>query len=63
MQLEHRGDVIPLSTGGDVIPLRESWASPCWEPAKLNFYCSKGHKLAYLFIFNVKFSAVQGIFV
>ena len=29
------------------------------EPGKFDFYCSKGHRLAYyLFIFHVRFSAV-----
>ena len=41
MQLERRGDVIPLSTGGDVIPLRESWAGPCWGTSKTKFLLLK----------------------
>ena len=33
-------------------------------PGKSDFYCSKGHTLAYyLFIFHLKFSAVWEIFV
>ena len=51
--------------GGAVIPLPK--ASPgqvhAGGPGKIDLYCSKGHRLAYLFIFYVKFSAVWGIFV
>ena len=54
-----------LGPGGDVIPLPT--ASPgqahAGEAVKLNFYYSKGHRLTYLFIFYVKFSAVGGIFL
>ena len=32
-------------------------------PGKIDFYSSKGHRLAYLFVFHIKFSAVWGIFV
>ena len=60
MQLEAGGDVIPIPTGGDVIPLPD--VSPgqvhAGELAKFKFHCSKGHRLAYLFNFCVKFSAV-----
>ena len=49
-----------LGTGGDEISLPT--ASPgqahAGEPRKLDFYCSNGHRLAYLFVFYVKFSAV-----
>ena len=63
MQLGPGGDVIPLPTGGDIILFCESRAGPCFNFSKFNFYCSKGHKPAYLFIFYVKFGAVWGIFV
>ena len=34
------------------------------EPGKLDFYCSKGHRLAnYLFISHLKFSAAWRLFV
>ena len=53
-------------SGGALIPLPAAGPgeSHAREPGKLDFYCAKGHGLAYyLFIFHVKFSAVRGIFV
>ena len=54
-----------LGSGGDVIPLPTARPGQAhdWEPAKLNFYCSKGYRLTYLFIFYVKFGAVWQIFL
>ena len=49
-----------LGSGAAVIPLPT--ASPgqacAGGPRKINFYCSKGHRLTYLFIFYIKVSAV-----
>ena len=49
-----------LGSGGAVIRLPT--ASPeqthIGAPGKFGFYCSKGHRLTYLFIFYIKFSAV-----
>ena len=58
MQLEAGGDVIPIPTGGDVIPRPKSRAGLCWGTSKIQILLLKGHRLAYLFIFCVKFSAV-----
>ena len=51
MQLGFGGVVIPLLAVGP-------GQSNALGPGKFNFYCSKGHRLAYLFIFYIKFSAV-----
>ena len=49
-----------LGSEGAVIPMQ----SNAMGPGKFDFYCSKGHRLAYhLFNFYIKFSAVCGIFV
>ena len=50
-----------LGSGEAVIPLPTAGPGPSHAggPGKFNFYCSKGHGLAYyLFIFFVNFSAV-----
>ena len=44
-------------------PHSQSRADHAGEPGKFDFYCSKRHRLAYLFGIFVKFSAVWGIFV
>ena len=55
--LESEEAVIPLPAAGP-------GQSHAGGPGKINFDCSKGHRLAYyLFIFNIKFSAAWGIFV
>ena len=41
MQLRPGGDVIPISTRGDVIPLSESRAGPCWGTSKIQFLLLK----------------------
>ena len=52
MQLVSGGTVIPLPAAGP-------GQSHAGVPGKLDFYCSKGHRLAYyLFIFHEKFSAI-----
>ena len=51
MQLGFGGVVIPLPAVGP-------GQSNALGPGKFSFYCSKGHRLAYLFIFYIKFSAV-----
>ena len=54
-----------LGSGWDVIPLptASSGQAHAGEPGKFDFYCSEDHRLAYLFVFYIKFSAVWGIFV
>ena len=50
-----------LGSGRAVVafPTADTEQSPAGGPGKFEFYCSKGHKLAYyLFIFHAKFSAV-----
>ena len=44
MQLGSGGDVITLSTASQ-------GQAHAGEPGKFEFYCSKGHRLAYLFVF------------
>ena len=56
MQLGSEGAKIPLPTASP----RQSHAV---APRKFNLCSSKGHRLAYVFIFNVKFCFVFGIFV
>ena len=57
MQLRPEEAVILLPTAGP-------GQSHAGEPGNFDFYCTKGHTLAYyLFIFYVKFSAVWGMFV
>ena len=52
MQLGSEGAVIPL-------PAASTEQSHAGGQRKFDFYCSKGHRLAYyLFVFHVKFSAV-----
>ena len=54
-----------LGSGGAVIPLPAAGPrkSPARGPGIFDFYCPKGHWLAYyLFTFHVKLSAVWGIF-
>ena len=55
MQLGSGGAVIPL-------PVASLGQTNAGGPGKFDFYCWKGHRLAYLFIFYVKFSAFWGIF-
>ena len=49
-----------LGSGGAVIPLPAVGPGQTHGggPGKFDFYCLKGHRLAYLFIFCIKFSAV-----
>ena len=57
MQLGSEGAVIPL-------PAASTEQSHAEGQRKFDFYCSKGHRLAYyLFVFHVKLSAVWGMFV
>ena len=60
------GCKLQLGYGRAIIPLPAvgTTQSHAGVPGKIDFYFSKGHRLAYfLFIFYVKVSAVRGIFV
>ena len=57
MQLVSGGTVIPLPAAGP-------GQSHAGVPGKFDFYCSKGHRLAYyLFIFHEKFSAICNFYI
>ena len=57
MQLGSVGAVTPLPAAGP-------GQNQAGGPGKLDFYCSKGHRLpCYLFMFYIKFSSVLGVFV
>ena len=46
-----------------LLPVAGPGQSHVGRPGKINFYCSKGHRLAYyLFIFYIKFSAEEFLY-
>ena len=53
-----------LGSGGDVIlfPAVSPREAHAGEPGKFDFYFSKVHRLTYLFIFYVKFSAEEFLY-